>query len=60
MFIRIMTTDGASKDCLNEVIITSLLEVIKGPLKGNIPVIDNSRKKIFTSKQIIPYLNPYL
>ena len=28
-----------SKDCLNEVIITSLLEVIKGPLKGNIPVI---------------------
>ena len=28
-----------SKDCLNEVIITSLLEVIKGPLKGDIPVI---------------------
>ena len=28
-----------SKDCLNEVIITSLLEVIKGPLNGNIPVI---------------------
>ena len=29
----------ASKDCRNEVIITSLLEVIKGSLKGNIPVI---------------------
>ena len=26
-----------SKDCLNEVIIISLQEVIKRPLKGNIP-----------------------
>ena len=28
-----------SKGCLNEVIIISLQEVIKRPLKGNIPVI---------------------
>ena len=28
-----------SKGCLNEVIIKSLQEVIKRPLKGNIPVI---------------------
>ena len=43
MFIGLMTPDGAiwliSKDCLNEVIIISLQEVIKRPLKGNIPVI---------------------
>ena len=50
MFIGLMTPDGViwsryqrmvqvSKDCLNEVIIISLQEVIKRPPKGNIPVI---------------------
>ena len=40
MFIRLMTPNGAmilrSKDCHNEVIITSLLGVIKRPIKDNI------------------------
>ena len=44
VFIGLMTPDGAiwfryQKGCLNEVIIISLQEVIKRPLKGNIPVI---------------------
>ena len=44
MFIGLMTPDGAiwfryQMGCLNEVIIISLQEVIKRPLKGNIPVI---------------------
>ena len=34
-----------SKGCLNEVIVISLQGVIKRPLKGNIHVFDNSRKK---------------
>ena len=43
VFIGVMTPDGAiwfiSKGGLNEVIIRSLQEVIKRPLKVNIPVI---------------------
>ena len=39
VFIGLMTSDGASKGCLNGVIIISLQEVIKRPLKDNIPVI---------------------
>ena len=45
VFIELMTLDGTynrvqiSKGCLNEVIIISLQEVIKRPLKDNIPVI---------------------
>ena len=41
VFIGLMTSDviQISKGCLNEVIIISLQEVIKRPLKGNIPVI---------------------
>ena len=50
-----------SKGCLSEVINihVSLQEVIKGPLKGIIPVIDNCMKIIFTCRQIIPYLDLY-
>ena len=44
MFIGLMTPDGAiwlryQRVCLNEVIIITLQEVIKRPLRGNIPVI---------------------
>ena len=40
MFIGLMTPDGAGiKGPSFEVIIISLQEVIKRPLKGNIPVI---------------------
>ena len=43
VFIGLMTPNSSiwldMKGCLNEVIIISLQEVVKRPLKGNIPVI---------------------
>ena len=42
-----------SKGCPNEVIIISLQEFIKRPLKG-------CKDIIFTCRQVIPYLDLYL
>ena len=50
-----MQYDTKTKDCYIEGIIISLQEVIKMPLKGNVPDFDNCRGICFTCIKIIPY-----